>query len=190
MLARLSGLDPAIVQAFELRQVTSQRSVRTYLVPARSATHGESPDDPTGARALLRGLAPEAAALAERLLRRLVRADDEIDLSADGAGVRCTLDGEALCGLRARRGVLDGWVGEEAPEPLVHAEDGEAWIEEVLRALRRLLPANPTARAREVESGSPQGKPGGVEEREEGPDPFDPGAPLLSAEEIAAFQDP
>src|SRR6187402_694491 len=41
MLARISGLDPAIVQALELRQVTSQRSVRTYLVPARSAIHGE-----------------------------------------------------------------------------------------------------------------------------------------------------
>ena len=191
MLARISGLDPAIVQALELRQVTSQRSVRTYLVPARSAIHGESPDDPTGARALLRGLAPEAAALAERLLRRLVRADDEIDLAADGAGVRCTLDGEALCGLQARRGALAGWVGEDAPEPLVHAEDGEAWIEQVLRALRRLLPGSATTRAREVQGrGATQGEEADPKERGEGPDPFDPRAPLLSAEEIAAFQEP
>jgi hypothetical protein len=192
MLARVAGLDPSIVQALELRQVTSQRSVRTYLVPARSATHSESPDDPTGARALLRGLTPEAAALAERLLRRLVRADDEIDLAADGAGVRCTLDGEALCGLQARRGALLGWVGESAPQPLVHTEDGEAWIEQVLRALRRLLPANPPARPRENEgrarAGEGEDDEGG--ERGEGPDPFDPRAPLLSAEEIAAFQEP
>lgn len=191
MLARLSGLDPAIVQALELRQVTSQRSVRTYLVPARSAAHGASPDDPTGARALLRGLAPEPAALAERLLRRLIRADDEIELSADGAGVRCTLDGEALCGLQARRGALTGWVGEDAPEPLAHAEDGEAWIEQVLRALRRLLPASgPTTRPRDPRGHTEPDAAVEPKERSEGPDPFDPGAPLLSAEELAAFQEP
>lgn len=187
MLARLAGLDPAVLQALELRQVTSQRSVRSYLVPARPAPFGESPDDPTGARALLRGLGPEAAALAERLLRRLVRVDDEIDLAADGTGVRCTLDGEALCGLQARRGGLCGWVGEGTAEPLVHAEDGESWIEQVLRELRRRLPASPLAGSARAQS--PGGAPESVEEGG-GLDPFDPSAPLLSSEEIAAFQDP
>lgn len=179
LLARLSGLDRAVVQAFELRRVESQRGVRSYLVPARPASSAPSTDDPTGARALLRGLTPDAATLAERLLRRLGRADDELVLAADGAGVRCTLGGAALCGLQARRGQLLGWVGDAAPQPVAQAGDAEAWIEDVLRELRHLLPAPPgpaqrTAGAREVE----------------GPDPFDPLAPLLSSEEIAAFQEP
>lgn len=185
MLARLSGLDPSVVQALELRQVTSQRSVRSYLVPARSAPDVDSPDDPTGARTLLRGLGPESAGLAERLLRRLVRADEEIDLAADGSGVRCTLDGEALCGLQARRGTLVGWVGEGAPEPLAHAGDAEAWIEQVLRELRRLLPSGSAPKRREGDPDRAEPQLAG-----RGPDPFDPTAPLLSSEEIAAFQDP
>lgn len=179
MLARLSGLDPAVVQAFELRRVESQRGVRTYLVPARPAPFAAQTDDPTGARALLRGLSPEAATLAERLLRRLGRADEELELSADGSGVRCSLGGAALCGLQARRGQLLGWVGEASPELLARNGDGEAWIEEVLRELRRLLPPQP-------------GSAGRAEGSREvpRPDPFDPLAPLLSSEEIAAFQEP
>ncbi|HVS19001.1 MAG TPA: hypothetical protein VMT18_10410 [Planctomycetota bacterium] len=182
MLARLAGLDPAVVQAFELRHVTSQRNARAYLVPARPAPLADAPDDPTGARALLRGLGPEPADLAERMLRRLERADDELDLAADGAGVRCTLDGEALCGLQARRGTLLGWVGEGDPEPLQNAEDGEVWIERVLRELRRLLPAG-------AQPTGGEGSPGSGAEAVS-VDPFDPAAPLLTPEEISAFQDP
>jgi hypothetical protein len=179
LLARLAGLDPAVVQALELRRVESQRGLRSYLVPARPAPFGPVAEDPTGARALLRGLAPESAAQAERLLRRLGRADDELVLAADGAGVRCTLGGAALCGLQARRGQLLGWVGNATPQPLALPADGEAWIEDVLRELRRLLPVAP----------GPVQRAAGAREPE-GPDPFDPLAPLLSSEEIAAFQEP
>lgn len=187
MLSRLAGLDQAVVQAFELRHVASQRSSRAYLVPARPAPLEDAPEDPTGARALLRGLSPEAAALAERLLRRLVRADDELDLAADGAGVRCTLGSEALCGLQARRGALLGWVGEGDPEPILGGEDGEVWIERVLRELRRLLPVGAALLGR---GDAGRGREQEEERGGEGPDPFDPSTPLLTAEEISAFQDP
>jgi hypothetical protein len=186
MLGRLAGLDPEVVHCYELRRVASQRNERSYLVSARLPSSSPATADPTGTRALLHALSPEGANLAEGLVRRLERMDDELSLIADGGGVRCVLDGQTLCGLKASRGALLGWVGDSAAQPLASADDSETFVEEVLRHLRHRLPRSPAAERRPGAPGAPgtAGMTGPLAAA------FDPNTPLLTAEEIAAFQQP
>jgi len=178
-LERLAGLSRAAVRCLELRTVTSQRGERTYLVPAPFPFGEGDALDPEGTHALLRALSPEAAALAEGLLRRLDRVDDELERAADGHGVVWSLADQRLCGLRAARGMLHGSVGRRAGAPIHSSADAEDFVERVMRYFARWLgvPAEGGAVADE-------------DDAEPAPDAFDPAAPMLTAEEIAAFQEP
>jgi hypothetical protein len=177
LLERLAGLSRAAVRCLELRVVTSRRGERTYLVPARLPFGGGDVEDPDGRRALLRALAPEAAALAEGLLRRLDRLDDELERAADGHGVVWSMGAERLCGLHAARGALLGSLGRRAGAPLRSAADAEDFLERVVRAFGKLL-------------GAPEVGGGAEEAVDVDPDAFDPATPILTPEEIAAFQEP
>ena len=176
LLERLAGLSRSAVRCLELRVVTSRRGERTYLVPARLPFGGGDVEDPDGRRALLRALAPESAALAEALMRRLDRVDDELERVPDGQGVVWALAHERLCGLHASRGALIGSIGRRPAAPIRSAADAEDFLERVMGAYARHL-------------GAPEAAGGDRTGEGEG-EPFDPTAPILTPEEIAAVQDP
>lgn len=171
-LERLAGLARDAVRCFELTTMASRRAERTFLTPVRFPFGDAAPSDPTGIRSLLRALAPESAALAAGLLRRLERIDDEIERAPDGQGQAWSLEGQRLCSLHADQGALQGSVGRRAASALRSEREIDRFLDEVVGHLAHLLnvPQSPPA------DGSP--------------DAFDPGAQLLSPAEIAAFQEP
>ncbi len=189
LLARMLGLSGDSVRCLEVRRVTSRRGERVYLVPP--VLPGPTPGAPDGSatRALLRALSPEAASLAEDLLRRLDRVDSDLGRQADGSGVAIAFQGEPLCSLRAVHGVLQGRVGPHGPLlPLPTRSDAAQYLEEVMARFRHLLAQDSLSALTPRDEGLRPGAGGGED------DPIlralDPGAPILTQDEIAAFQQP
>ncbi len=188
LLERMPGISPERVRCLEVRRVASRRGERLYLVPAALPETAAAAPDPSGTRALLRALTPEGVTLAEDLLRRLERIDPELARRGDGGGVALDFEGEPLSSLRAANGVLQGRVGPHGTWlPLPTSSDANQFLEEVLRHFRHLL-APEDLGSRTGRGDALDGEGNG--EAEPILRALDPSTPILTPDEIAAFQHP
>jgi len=172
LLARLSGLDQELVRCFELRAVASLRGEASYLVPVSPGSAVASPAAPGDARAFFQALSTESRALAERLVRRVGRSDDELVCAAVDRSVSWRLAGELVCCLVAVEGSVQGQVPPHGKARAIESDsDLESFLEEVMARTVGLLG---------TEASEPPAPEWGQR--------ASPG--LLTREEIEAFQQP
>lgn len=174
--ARLAVLRSGF-ELFELQSLSSMRGQQTYLVPVESG-HVEGAaamDQPQtleiAPEEFLHSLGAPARDVAEVLLARMQRMDSEFDVYFTEAGGKWSFNGRDFLRIDLRSDRIIGRVLPSGP-PLV-LEDTiavESLVEEAFTAYVRLL-----------------GLLNDAEEVIEVSPPM--GEPLLSAEEIAAFQD-
>src|SRR5204863_7532884 len=82
LLARLCGLGSASLRLLELRQLSSARGERAYLVPVAPSFGRNAPPAPRGPEAFLSALSEAKRPLGELLVNRIGRIDDQLTTSA------------------------------------------------------------------------------------------------------------
>jgi hypothetical protein len=171
LLLRLAPLTESGLELFGVKSVRSAAGERSYLVPlalppaARGRTGAASP------AVFLAALSEKDRPLADQLVERMTRLDDELDLQADPSSLAWRFGGDLLLRVERDEGGLKAGVGGNGgAAPLLGLGDLDRLIE---GALARLL---------ELAGDAPR-EPG-----TKAPDPRDPSAPILTAEEIEAFR--
>jgi hypothetical protein len=175
LLARLRGLNQEFLRLLELRSVSSARGERTYLVPIVPGAPSQGGGEARNVAPLTELLTPAQRELAEMLLRRIGRIDEQLISASGDRSLSWRLGEEIVCCLLAIDGRLEGQVPPAGkPRPIQSMADVESFVDEVLERYVELL--------------------GDAEHRHGGdlPNPMD--APdqgvLLTPEEIAAFRQP
>ena len=172
---RLERLEPGAVSAFELVRIESQRHVGDYLIeaPLASWTPGPpfgapspGPAAPSSLPTALDVLPQALRELAEGVIRRVEHLDDDLDAVRSTDGIAWRFQDEVVCSLSFAGGALAGAVpGGQFDGALRNPGDVESYLgAAVQRYLSLLGHGNLIAVPR----------PGG-------------GEPLLTAEELAAF---
>jgi hypothetical protein len=175
-LSVLPGRELILIEARKIESAAGTRTRLVRLEPLRARGSGTIRGGADENSEIFLATVPESLrGTAALLLRRLARVDAGIEFSfAEGAAdIRC---GEReLCVLDVHEGVLHGEIdGHDHRLPIRGSDDADAFLDEVLRLhLRHLDPSW------SVESPSASG----VSRARSA------GEPLLTAEEIAAFQE-
>jgi hypothetical protein len=172
VLESLALLPERELLAFETRLVESDAGSRTHLVRVEIA--GSRPPPTLATRESFLAALPQALrASAEILLLRLARVDTGIACAFADDAVECACDGRVLCVLDLEAGALHGEIPALARRlPIRGMDDVDVFLDEVLREHIRGLGTG--------WSGEGPFAGGGRARSSE--------APLLTPEEIAAFQ--
>jgi len=170
LLARLSAFGE-LFELFAIETLRSDRGAQTYLVPPMAGGRPQSGSGPILTReTFLGGLEERHRVPAELLLARLQRMDSEIAIQFTEAGVRWTFHGHDFLGAAVDGERLGGFVLPEGQSVVLDSVDAvEGLVERAFGAYVRLLGMFDDS---DLGAGSSS----------------DPGEPLLSQEEIAAFQ--
>lgn len=129
VLERLACLGPGAVRLLEVRALRSAGSCSTFLCPVGEVAAGAS-DDPAD---FLDGLDEDPRALANLLVSRLERVDEEVECAPDDRGLRFSFHGTPLCHLSAVGGHLRGHLpGGEAPMPFRKEGDLDGFVDAAL----------------------------------------------------------
>jgi len=179
LVGRLAVLEPAF-ELLSIEVLRSERGARSYLVPHTTTPRSEADELVRVTReGFLEALSERQSAPAELLIDRLARMDSEVKPRYSADGVRWTFQGHEFLGLGLQGDDLVGFVLPAGRDLLLDSQESvEQLVEAAFGAYVRLL-------------GLATGPDGTLEQ-----DPFDDGeheqgaveGPLLSAEEIAAFQ--
>jgi hypothetical protein len=178
LVERLGALGDSGVVVLGLRTVKSAAGEHAYLVrldPAARAAAG-----PGGVEAFLRALPARLEALGAALLERMQRLDEELTCTGDSTTLVWRLAGEVLVKVERIGDLLQASVApRHEPLPLADLGDLEGLLERALGRLVRVLGLN---EASQPVGGAGPGKPKPLI-------PIHPEEPLLTAEEIRAFQE-
>ncbi len=173
LLGRLSGLNGEMTRLFELRTVASARGEHVYLAPIQPAPARAAMLAPRGTEVFVRGLDPSLKPLAELVLKRVARIDDQLSSAASEKAITWRWNGELLCTLATVDDQLEGQAHPDGnPVRVGAAADVEAFVERALQRYVDLLGNVPRA-------SEPQTSLESVEPHS-----------LLSAEELEAFRQP
>ena len=180
--ARLAMLRTSF-ELFELQSLHSMRGHQTYLVPVPTGqvdaptAPGREQHQEIAPEEFLASLSAPARDAAEVLVARMQRMDSEFDVKFNPAGGKWSFQGRDFLGIDLRNDRIIGRILPGGP-PLV-LEDTmavESLVEEAFTAYVRLLGLF-DATEEVIEAAAPLGEMGELSE------------PLLSPEEIAAFQE-
>ena len=183
LVGRLAVLEPAF-ELFSIEVLRSERGARSYLVPHATTprTNGDELVRVTR-EAFMEGLGERQRAPAELLIDRLARMDSEVKPRYSDDGVRWTFQGHEFLGLALQGDELVGFVLPAGRDMRLDSQESvEHLVEAAFGAYVRLLGLAPGP---ETDLGS---APFGAADSDDGPGAGPDDGPLLSAEEIAAFQ--
>jgi len=182
LLRRLGGLDPTLLTCLEIRRLASRERTETYLVPVVPAAGAGEARTAARPADFLQHLEPELRPLAERLLERLARLDEDLRATSSGRQLRFALDGEPICVLQAQGDALEARVVPDGGTFRIgSAADADAFLEEALQRTLDLF--EPRERG-----GSLLAPPERAGVREAAFDPLVPSGAILTPEEIEAFR--
>ena len=140
MIARMGALRPQCVRLLELRVLASARGERSYLVPVFPAGQKPSLLPIQDAQVFLSALAEPSRALANLLLRRIVRIDDHLECTASEGELVWHLGERLLCTVVSNgAGLVGRTPPQEAPRGFRDEEDVESFVAEVLSRYVDLL---------------------------------------------------
>ncbi len=140
LLARLCGLGAGGLRLLELRQLSSARGDRAYLVPVTPSFGRNAPPAPRGAESFLATLAQAQRPIAELLVKRIGRIDERLSVTAGDHSLSWRLGDEPLCSISQIEGMIEGQVsplGE--PIELLDATHVEVFVDHVLGRYVSLL---------------------------------------------------
>lgn len=165
---RMEPLLRDSVRVLQVCQMQSEAGASAYVLPSAPVPPREVlSDDP---EALLHGATTEVRELVRILHARLERVDPSLRAERAGAGLCWSFNGEELCGLHLRAGFLRVSLPDRtSPIAVSNPEDFDPFIEAVLGRYVDLMSSTPRV------VGAPR--------------PLAASGELLSAEEIAAFQE-
>ncbi len=172
LLARLCNLDGASLRLFELRQLSSARGERAYLIPIAPSFGRSAQQLAAGPESFLATLADSQRALGALLVDRIGRIDDQLSASVEDHGLSWRLGEELVCSISQIGGAIEGQVAQAGESrPISEAPHVEAFVDRVLGRYVGLLSNDPLAQGPEssIFSDSDAGM-------------------TLTAEEIAAFR--
>jgi len=182
LLTRLGGFDPARLACLEIRRLASRERTETYLVPLVPTSGPGAARQAARPADFLQHLDPELRPLAERLLERLARIDEDLRATSSGRQLRFTLDGEPVCALQAQGDLLEARVVPDGGTFRIGTPaDADAFLEEVLQRTLELF--EPRERG-----GSLLAPPERDGLRAAAFDPLLPSGAILTPEEIEAFR--
>lgn len=160
LLARLCGLGAGGLRLLELRQLSSSRGERAYLVPVTPSFGRNAPPAARGPEAFVATLSESQRPVAELLVKRIGRIDERLSATAGDQSLSWRLGEEPLCSISQIEGVIEGQiapVGE--PRELVDAAHVEVFVDHVLGRYVSLLsgtamtPASDSAMFAAVDAG-------------------------------------
>lgn len=174
LLGRLSGMNQEFLRVLEMRAVSSARGERSYLVPILPGTLRPGAAELRAPTPFVDMLPPEHRKLAELLLRRIDRIDDQLVQTPGDKSLTWRLGDELLCCVLVIEGAVEGQVPPVGrPRRIASSAEVEAFLDEVLARYVALLaaggrePDDPPVEMLSVDAGA-----------------------LLTPEEIAAFRQP
>lgn len=174
LLARLCVLGGASLRTFELRQLSSSIGERAYLVPVTPGFSRHAPATPRGKEPFLAGVPEAQRPIADLLVRRIGRIDDQLIATAGDRSLAWRMGDELLCSIAQIDGQIEGQIPPAGlPREIGTANEVEGFVDSVLKRYVALLASTPVT---PVEGGEPAGFVA-----------VDPGM-TLSPEEIAAFR--
>ncbi len=133
LLARLCGLGAGGLRLLELRQLSSARGERAYLVPVTPSFGRNAAPASRGPEAFLAALAQSQRPLAELLVKRIGRIDERLSALAGDHSLSWRLGDEPLCSISQIEGLLEGQIsplGE--PREISDAAQVEIFVDHVL----------------------------------------------------------
>ena len=146
MLARLCGLSASGLRLLELRQLSSARGERAYLVAVSPSFGRSSPSAARGPEAFLSALPEGQRSLGELLIRRIGRIDDQLFVSAGDRSLSWRLGDEPVCSITQIDGVIEGQIAPEGdPRAIVDASQVEIFVDHVLGRYVAMLGGAPMA---------------------------------------------
>jgi hypothetical protein len=183
LLARLAAIDPALLACLEIRRIASRERAESYLMPIALVAGTDAERRPARAADFLGHLDPELRPIAEALLQRLARIDEDLSASSSGRQMRFALAGEPICTLHALDRTLEARIAPLGGTfRIASRSDADAFLEAVLeRTLELFQPS---------ERKGPVLAPAGGEGRRPAMDPLLPTGAILTPEELEAFRSP
>ena len=171
-LARLQALGNPF-ELLSIETLRSERGARSYLVPHFGVSGtGNRPSEAVSQEAFLAGMSERQRVPAELLVSRLARMDSEVKVRFEQNNARWTFQGHEFLGLRIVGEELVGFVLPVGDDHMLDSVEGvESLVESAFGAYVRLIGIEPYE--------LPKARPSKA---------FESQSPLLSAEEIAAFQ--
>jgi hypothetical protein len=163
-LGRLRATEARALRVLRLVTVESRRGSRAYLQDVPMQRPARASDEP----ALFDDLPPERRELAQRLVRRIERLDEELEPARDGTALVWRLREEPVCALQVRGDGLEARLPDDAEAAAIsNAVQLERFLERAVERYLALL----------------RGRAGRL-----GFEPHAAGSePLLTPEELAAF---
>lgn len=144
LLARLSVLEFESLRLLELRQISSARGERAYLVPVTPSHGRHTPAVRRGPEAFLATLTEAERPIGELLVRRIGRIDEQLSPSAGDGSLSWRFGEELVCSLSRVEGVLEGQVAPAGlPHPILEVAQVESFVDEVLGRYVALLGSAP-----------------------------------------------
>ena len=180
LIARLEPLLDC-VRLFEMRELRSKAGSASYLVPVGAASATELDRAPLGPVDFVTTLPEEVRELGYLAVRRVSRIDSELQCQTRSDGLVWRFHGSEICSLARGSGGLEGTVATHGPRvPIRTLRDVEVFVEEALAYTVE----------READERGEGGELDGEEEFDVGPGPglATEGGPILTEEEIQAFQ--
>lgn len=175
LMARLEALGHPF-ELLSIETLRSERGARSYLVPQFGSKGASVEPDSITRQEFVAALTERQRVPAELLIDRLHRMDSEVKVRYLADGVRWTFQGHEFLGLKLSGEDLVGFVLPSGEDQLIDSvERVETLVEAAFGAYVRLIGMESTSRvAMGGMKPAPQAEAGGT--------------PLLTEEEIAAFQ--
>ncbi|MEO6710900.1 MAG: hypothetical protein ABI054_03250 [Planctomycetota bacterium] len=144
LLGRLCVLGASNLRILELRQLSSSRGERAYLVPLAPSIVRNAPEAPHGPEAFLSALPVGRRTVGELLIKRISRIDTQLVLSSGERSLFWRLGEDLLCSIALIEGVVEGQIPPlEGPRLIADAAEVEVFVDRVLERYVAILGSGP-----------------------------------------------
>lgn len=144
VLGRFFGLSAVGLRLLELRQLSSARGDRAYLVPVTPSLGRNTPAVQRGPEAFLDVLTDAERPVGELLVKRIGRIDGQLTALAGDRSLSWRLGDELVCSLSQIGGAIEGLVPPSGdPRAISDVAQVEVFVDEVLGRYVALLGGSP-----------------------------------------------